>query len=189
VPIPGHYDGKQVSRRDQRSGVRDGPQLPRVYVNPAADQHGGRRTVEAGRLWVGGLMVAIVAAGVAVVGLILARGIANVPVLVKKDGQLLNAETSWYAAAAFAGALVATGLLNVLLLLSPRPYLFFGWIIGLATAAAALLPYNLHAEFVSRGDFGLKLGDPPAGRHQLGVLATRRPGSCPVSIRCCCRQT
>ena len=79
----------------------DGAQLPRVYVNSAADQRGGRRTVGVGRLWVGGLMVAIVAAGLAVVGLILARGIADIPVLVKKDGQLVNAETWWYAAAAF----------------------------------------------------------------------------------------
>jgi Family of unknown function (DUF6069) len=131
-------------------GFGDGRQLPRVYVNPAADQHGGRRTVEVGRLWVGGLMVAVVAAGLAVVGLILARGIADVPVLAKKNGQLVNAETWWYAAAAFAGALVATGLLNVLLLWSPRPYLFFGWIIGLATAAAALVPFTFHAELASK---------------------------------------
>jgi hypothetical protein len=110
----------------------------------------GRRTVEAGRLWVGGLMVAIVAAGVAVVGLIVARGIADVPVLVKKDGQLVNADTWWYAAAAFVGALVATGLLHMLLLFAPRPYLFFGWIIGLATAAAALLPYTFDAELAAK---------------------------------------
>ena len=128
----------------------DGPQLRRVYVNPAADRQGGRRTVEVGRLWVGGLMVAIVAAGLAVVGLILTRAIANVPVLVKKDGQLVNAETWWYAAAAVAGALVATGLLNVLLLWSPRPYLFFGWIIGLPTAAAALVPFTFHAELAPK---------------------------------------
>ena len=124
----------------------DDPRLPRVYVNPAADRQGGRRTVEVGRLWVGGLMVAIVVAGVAVVGLMVARGIADVPVLVKKDRELVNAETWWYAAAAAAGAVVATGLLHVLLLWSPKPYLFFGWIIGLATAAAALLPFTFDAE-------------------------------------------
>jgi len=128
----------------------DDPRLPRVYVNPAADRQGGRRTVEVGRLWVGGLMVAIVVAGVAVVGLMVARGIADVPVLVRKDGELVNAETWWYAAAAFAGALVATGLLNVLLLWSPRPYLFFGWIIGLATAVAALLPFTFDAELAAK---------------------------------------
>ena len=124
----------------------DGSQVPRVYVNRGADQQGRRRAVDAGRLWTGGVMAAVVAAGVAVVGLLIARGIADVPVLVQKDGQLVNAETWWYAVAAFAGAVVATGLLNVLLLWSPKPYLFFGWIIGLATAAAALLPFTFDAE-------------------------------------------
>jgi hypothetical protein len=133
---------------DPRFG--NGPQPPRVYVDPAADRQGGRRTVQEGRLWVGGLMVAIVAAGLAVVGLILARGIADVPVLVEKDGQLVNAETWWYAAAAFVGALIATVLLNVLLLWAPRPYLFFGWIIGLVTAAAALVPLTFAAELAPR---------------------------------------
>jgi hypothetical protein len=129
----------------------EGPQIPRVYVNPAAgQQQGRRRRVDEGRLWVGGLMVAIVAAGLAIVGLLLARGIADVPVLVKKDGQLVNAETWWYAAAAFVGALVATGLLNVLLLWAPRPYLFFGWIVGLVTAAAALVPFTFDAELAPR---------------------------------------
>jgi hypothetical protein len=132
--------------------VPNGPEFddgPRVYVNPAADQEWAPR-VATGRLWMGGVMVAVVAAGVAVVGLLVARGIGNVPVLVERDGQLVNAETWWYAAAAFTGALLATALLNVLLLWAPRPYLFFGWIIGLATAVAALLPYTFDAPLGSR---------------------------------------
>ena len=113
----------------------EGPQVPPGSTSTRRQtSKDGARRVDEGRLWVGGLMVAIVAAGLAIVGLLLARGIADVPVLVKKDGQLVNAETWWYAAAAFLGALIATGLLNVLLLWAPRPYLFFGWIIGLVTA-------------------------------------------------------
>ena len=127
------------------------PQVRRVYAGPGVEQQqGGRRAVNAGRLWTGGIMAAIVAAGVAVVGLLIARGIADVAVLVEKDGQLVNAETWWYALAAVAGAVLATGLLNVLLLWSPRPYLFFGWIVGLATAVAALLPYTSEAAMGSR---------------------------------------
>jgi hypothetical protein len=157
----------------------DGRPPPRMYVNPGAGQPGGRRTVEAGRLWVGGLMAAIVAAGVAVVGLLVARGIGNVAVLVEKDGRLVNAETWWYAAAAFIGALVATALLHVLLLWSPRPYLFFGWIIGLATAAAALVPYTYHAELAAKVAtslinlvIGLCIGSILAG---IGRSAARLP--------------
>ena len=95
-------------------------------------------------------MAGVVAAGVAVVGLLIARGILDVDVLVQKDGQLVNANTWWYAGAAFLAAIVATGLLHLLLLSAPQPYRFFGWIVGLATAIAALLPYATDAELSSK---------------------------------------
>lgn len=109
-----------------------------------------RRIVDAGRLWTGGLMAGVVAAGVAIVGLLIARGIFDVRVLVQEDGRLVNANTWWYAAAAFLAALLATGLLHLLLLSAPQPYRFFGWIVGLATAIAALLPYATDAELSAK---------------------------------------
>ena len=95
-------------------------------------------------------MAGVVAAGVAVVGLLIARGILDIAVLVQKNGKLVNANTWWYAAAAFLAAIVATGLLHVLLRSTPQPYRFFGWIVGLATAIAALLPYATDAELSSK---------------------------------------
>ena len=100
---------------------------------------GNRRIVDAGRLWTGGLMAGVVAAGVAVVGLLIARGILDVQVLVREDGKLVNANTWWYAGVAFLAAIAATGLLHLLLLSAPQPYRFFGWIVGLTVAIAALL--------------------------------------------------
>jgi hypothetical protein len=129
---------------------------PRVYGDPSAYPAGSgggpgrRRSVDAGRLWAGGIMAAVVAAGVAIVGLLVARGIADIPVLVERDGQLVDADTWWYAAAAAGGTLLATGLLHLLLLAAPRPYLFFGWMIGLATAIAALLPFTTGADLDSK---------------------------------------
>ena len=125
-------------------------EIRRVYPGYSDDGPRGSRSVNGGRLWAGGVMVAVVAALLAVVGLVLARGIADVPVLVQKDGQLVNAETWWYAAAAAAGALIATGLLHILLLWAPKPYLFFGWVLGLATAIAALVPYTFEAEVAAK---------------------------------------
>jgi hypothetical protein len=123
-------------------------EYPQVYPDYSAEPvPDGRRTVDQVRLWTGGVMAAVVAALMAAVGLLLARGIADVPVLVQRDGELVNASLWWYAGAAALGALIATGLLAVLLLWAPRPYLFFGWIIGLAIAIATLLPYSFHAEF------------------------------------------
>jgi hypothetical protein len=105
-----------------------------------------RRIIDVGRLWTGGLMAGVVAAGVAIVGLLIARGIFDVRVLVQEDGRLVNANTWWYAGVAFLAALVATGLLHLLLLSAPQPYRFFGWIVGLVIAIAVLLPYASTAE-------------------------------------------
>jgi hypothetical protein len=128
----------------------DGAEAPRVYPNRPAEPPAGRRTVDEGRLWTGGIMAAVVAALMAAVGLLLARGIADVPVLVQRDGELVNATMWWYAGAAALGAIIATGLLNVLLLWAPRPYLFFGWILGLAIAIATLMPFAFDVELSSK---------------------------------------
>ena len=128
----------------------DDREVPRVYPSYADEVPRGRKSVNGGRLWTGGIMAAVVAVLVAVMGLVLARGIADVPVLVQKDGELVNAETWWYAAAAAVGAVLATGLLHILLLWAPKPYLFFGWVLGLATAIAALVPYAFDAEVAAK---------------------------------------
>jgi hypothetical protein len=111
---------------------------------------GNRRVVDAGRLWVGGIMAGVVGAGIAVVGLLIARGIADIPVLVEQEGKLVSASTWWYAGVALIAALLATGLLHALLLGAPRPFTFFGWITGLAVAIAALLPYTTGADLDSK---------------------------------------
>jgi hypothetical protein len=115
-----------------------------------AEGSDGRRIVDARRLWIGGLTAGVVAAGVAVVGLLIARGILDVEVLVQKDGQLVNANTWWYAGAAFLAAIVATGLLQLLLLSAPQPFRIFGWIVGLAVTIAVLLPFVTDAELSSK---------------------------------------
>ena len=111
---------------------------------------GNGRTVDTGRLWVGGVMAGVVGAGIAVVGLLVARGIADIPVLVEREGTLVSASTWWYAGAALLAALLATGLLHGLLLGAPRPFTFYGWITGLAVAIAALVPYTTGAETESK---------------------------------------
>lgn len=42
-------------------------------------------------------------------------------------------------------ALIATALLHLLLLTTPRPLTFFGWIIGLATLVAVVFPFSTTA--------------------------------------------
>jgi len=101
-----------------------------------------RPVLNAGRLWAGGAATALVAALIAVVGILFGRGVFDVEVLAPKgDGVWGDASTGWYAAGAAAAALLATALIQLLILTTPRPMRFFGWVIGLATVAAMLMPF------------------------------------------------
>src|SRR6266536_3413244 len=109
----------------------------------------GRPRVNAGKMWMGGLMAGVVAAGVALVGLLVIRGIFHVHVFVpSNDDSLVNPSSAWYALASFVVALIATGLLFVMIPFAPQPFQFFTWIVGLATAVAVLTPFTTDA-FVS----------------------------------------
>jgi hypothetical protein len=113
-----------------------------VTVPPEA-----HRTVNAGRLWTGGVATALVAALVALVGVLIARGLLDVPVLAPTgEGTLGNANTLRLAVLAALAALLATGLLHLLLLSTPQPRRFFSWIVALATVAAALAPFLTDAD-------------------------------------------
>jgi hypothetical protein len=109
------------------------------YATRAA---GAPTAVDAGRLWAGGLATAGVAALASMVGFLIARGLFGVPVLAPaRDGAWGGVSTPLYALCAGFAALVATGLIHVLLLTTPTPYQFFAWIMGLAIAAGVLAPF------------------------------------------------
>ena len=46
-----------------------------------------------------------------------------------------------YAMTAFVLALVATGAAHLLSVTTPRPRVFFGWLVGLGTVAAMVMPF------------------------------------------------
>lgn len=103
-----------------------------------------RPGVNAGRLWAGGIATAVVAALVAIVGLLIARGICHVVVLEPKGAGIWgNASTMTYAIVAALIALLATGLMHLLCLAVPAPATFFGWIMVLVTAIAVVIPLTL----------------------------------------------
>jgi len=99
--------------------------------------------VDARKLWAGGVATAIVAGLIAVAGILIARGLFDVPILAPKgEGVWGDADTAKYALWCALGALVATGLLHLLLVTTPRPLRFFKWIIALATLVAAVAPFG-----------------------------------------------
>jgi Family of unknown function (DUF6069) len=100
------------------------------------------------RLWAGGLATAVVAALIAVVGILLCRGVLNVPVLAPQgEGVWGNANTVTYALVSAAIALAATGLMQLLSVTTPRFQSFFTWIMVLLTAVAVVVPLSLPVEW------------------------------------------
>jgi hypothetical protein len=88
------------------------------------------------------LATAVVAALAYTVGVVIVRVVFDIPVLAPEREGALGDSTTWILAmSAFGVALLATGLMHLLLVVTPRPYSFFGWIMGLFTVLITVLPF------------------------------------------------
>ncbi|MFI6870335.1 DUF6069 family protein [Nocardia sp. NPDC050406] len=121
------------------------------YPPPGGPPVDDESRVNAGRLWAGGFGAAVVAALVIVVGILLIRGVFGIPVLSPESaGAYGTANTTNYALAGAAAALLATAALHILLLFMPSPMTFFYWIGTLLTAVAVLVPFTFAADTAPR---------------------------------------
>jgi hypothetical protein len=94
---------------------------------------------------------AVVAALAVVADVLVTRGVLGIPVLAPKAASNFgNSATAVYAGLAAGCALLATGLLHVLLLGAPRPFAFFAWITALADVIAAAAPFTQPAPLASK---------------------------------------
>jgi hypothetical protein len=131
---------------------------------PFAQQGGAREAgpVDAGRLWAGGAAAALVAGLVAFVGVLISRGVFGIPVFgPAESGVVGDSGTVRLAVLAAVAALLATGLMHLLLLTTPRPLAFFGWILGLVTLIVTLMPFLTDAptaEKVATSAIALAIG-------------------------------
>lgn len=115
------------------------------------DPNGRDVAVDAAKLWAGGAATACVAALVAVVGVLIFGGVLDVRLV--RPALLLNITDSFtldYALTAFVLSMIATALAHGLLLSTPRPRMFFTWIIVLATVAGAAAPFVIGSETSSQ---------------------------------------
>ncbi len=97
--------------------------------------------LDATKLWTGGLATAAVAALVALVGTLVLRVVFEiVPGAATTAHAFGSAETGMLCLVAAAAALAATGVAHLLLVSTPQPLSYLGWILGLSTAAAVVLP-------------------------------------------------
>ena len=98
---------------------------------PAGPQ---RPRLEVARLWAGGAATAVVAALIALVGVLIVRAVLRIAVYAPADaGAFGDSSTVTLCLVCAAAALAATGLLHLLLIATPRPLTYFSWIVGLLT--------------------------------------------------------
>ncbi|NYJ04461.1 DUF6069 family protein [Petropleomorpha daqingensis] len=109
-----------------------------------------RPQVDAGRLWAGGLATAVVAALVALVGVLLVQGALDIPMVAPPLLPVPGSFALRYAVTAAALALLATALAHLLVTTTPRPRSFFSWIVGLATAVGVVVPFTLDGTTAGR---------------------------------------
>ncbi|GGK73493.1 DUF6069 family protein [Mangrovihabitans endophyticus] len=107
--------------------------------------NGDRRrppSLNAGRLWSAGLATAAVAALAGFVGVLAGRALFGVALHAPDDVRMFaDADAVRLCVGAAVAALAATGLVHLLWLSTPRPLTYFGWIVGLFTAAAVFMPF------------------------------------------------
>src|SRR3954451_14789050 len=110
---------------------------------PAADPAGRRGPrVQAGVLWAGGVATAVVAALVAAIGELIFEAILDVPLVAITNGDTTTSTdraSYWLGAAALA--LLATGLMHLLLVAVPQPIRFFTWVVVLTAAVLVAAPF------------------------------------------------
>src|ERR1700683_4190772 len=108
---------------------------------PASPDDAGSPRVrpDSGRCCAAPVAPAVVAALIALVGILVCRWTLHIPILAPAgDGAWGDAHTGVYVLVAALIALVAAGVLYLLVLGTPQPSMFFDWIMGLATLAAVV---------------------------------------------------
>ena len=117
-----------------------------TYPASPSDVAASRVRPDGAQFWAGAVATAVVAALIALVGILICRWTLNIPILAPAgEGAWGNAHTAEYALLAALIAIIAAGLLYLLVLGTPQPTMFFDWILGLATLAAVVYPFSTGA--------------------------------------------
>ena len=119
--------------------------------NIRTNARGAGVTIDAARLWGGGVATGFVAALVALAGVMICDYVLDISLV--RPAIVLDVTDSFrldYALTAFVLALVATALAHGLALATPRPRAFFGWIMALATVCGAAAPFAIGDDLESQ---------------------------------------
>jgi hypothetical protein len=118
------------------------------YARSGIDRSG--RVVDGHKLWTSGVVTAVIAFGLTIAAFLFVR-MLNYPLLgIRGGGVVVYASMLGYAGGAALVALLATAAMRFLMLTTPRPRWFFGWLGGVGTAIAVLLPLALSQDPAGR---------------------------------------
>ena len=117
-----------------------------TYSASPNDARTNRVRPDSAQFWAGAVATAVVAALIALAGILICRWTLGIPILAPAgDGAWGNAHTGEYALLAALIAIVAAGVLYLLVLGTPQPGMFFDWIMGLSTLVAVVYPFSTGA--------------------------------------------
>lgn len=123
-----------------------------TYPASPNDMAPGRVRPDPAQFWAGAVATAVVAALIALVGILVCRWTLGIPILAPAgDGAWGDAHTGEYVLVAALVAIVAAGVLYLLVLGTPSPGMFFGWIMGLVTLVAVVYPFSTGAPLNQKG--------------------------------------
>jgi hypothetical protein len=129
---------------DQHLGYADHAYGDHGYADhtAAADRRPGGPTLDATKLWTGGLATAAVAALVGLVGTLVIRVLFEYAPVGTAAAHTFDAgHAGLLCLFAAVAALAATGIAHLLMVSTPDPLSYLGWIIGLSTATAVVVPF------------------------------------------------
>ncbi|MGI5126109.1 DUF6069 family protein [Pseudonocardia sp. CA-107938] len=135
--------------------------------------------INVAKLWSGGVATAVVAALIGLVGVLVVRVLLQTVPGARNAPDFDNSGAIVICSMAAIAALIATGLAHLLLLGTPRPLAYLGWIVGLLTAIAVVWPFLSSRQILASVALavihlviGLAIGSLVTG---AAAAATRRP--------------
>ncbi|WP_281689266.1 DUF6069 family protein [Pseudonocardia thermophila] len=146
---------------------------------PPAGRPASTPQINVARLWSGGVATAVVAALIGLVGVLIVRVLLQTVPGAANAAEFNDSGAIFICSTAAVAALVATGLVHLLLLGTPRPLAYFGWIVGLLTAIAVVVPFLSSRQILTSVALavihlviGIAIGSLVTG---AAAAATRRP--------------
>ncbi|WP_277211868.1 hypothetical protein [Isoptericola croceus] len=101
----------------------------------------GRPRLDVGRYWAGAGATVLVCALLGFTASVIFSEVFDIGLIAPPDMVAAGDDASWAGAGALF-ALLAAAVLHLLVVVAPRPRMFFGWLVGLTAVILAVLPFT-----------------------------------------------